>query len=82
MRVNVLFRVTAVRRVTMRSHGSGLKPDEGDEWIRVGGIKLGVDGGFEGGWMRDPYDEPMGGTGTSAVCKLIRLRYKARRVGR
>ena len=39
---------------------SGLRPDEGDEWVRVGGMKLGVDGGFEGGWMREPYAEPWG----------------------
>jgi hypothetical protein len=41
-----------------------LKPDEGDEWLRVGGMKLGVDGGFEGGWMREPYAEPWGERGT------------------
>lgn len=39
-------------------------PDEGDEWLRIGGIKLGVDGGFEGGWMREPYAEPFGEKGT------------------
>ena len=39
-------------------------PDEGDEWVRVGGMKLGVDGGFEGGWMRQPYAEPWGEGGT------------------
>jgi predicted amidohydrolase YtcJ len=40
------------------------KPDEGDEWLRVGGVKLSVDGGFEGGWMREPYEEPYGEGGT------------------
>jgi predicted amidohydrolase YtcJ len=39
----------------------GVKQDEGDEWLRVGGVKMGVDGGFEGGWMTalyaKPYDE-------------------------
>lgn len=40
---------------------SGIEPDEGDEWLRVGGVKLAVDGGFEGGLMRDPYAEPWGG---------------------
>lgn len=39
-------------------------PDQGDEWLQVGGVKLGVDGGFEGGWMRDPYEEPWGEDGT------------------
>ena len=41
-----------------------MDPDEGDEWLRIGGIKLGVDGGFEGGWMRDPYAEPFDQNGT------------------
>jgi predicted amidohydrolase YtcJ len=34
---------------------SPLKQDEGDEWVRIGGIKLGVDGGFEGGHMSQPF---------------------------
>ncbi len=38
----------------------GLSPDDGDALLRVGGIKLGVDGGFEGGFMREPYEEPYG----------------------
>ena len=41
-----------------------LEPDEGDIWLRVGGVKLGVDGGFEGGWMREPYAEPWGQKGS------------------
>lgn len=32
--------------------------------VRLGGVKLGVDGGFEGGLMRDPYEEPWGEGGT------------------
>ena len=47
-----------------RDRGGNIKPDEGDEWVRVGGMKLGVDGGFEGGWMRQPYAEPWGEGGT------------------
>ena len=31
---------------------------EGDDWLRIGGIKLAVDGGFEGGLMRQPYEKP------------------------
>lgn len=38
----------------------GIGPDDGDALLRVGGIKLGVDGGFEGGFMRQPYEEPYG----------------------
>lgn len=32
--------------------------------VRLDGVKLGVDGGFEGGLMRDPYVEPWGEAGT------------------
>lgn len=40
--------------------GAGVDMGEGDEWLRVGGVKLAVDGGFEGGLMREPYEEPWG----------------------
>lgn len=62
IRVNQLMRVGADSAETMRAAIAALnvKPDEGDEWLRVGGMKLGVDGGFEGGWMRAPYVEPWG----------------------
>ena len=36
----------------------GVAPDDGDALLRLGGIKLGVDGGFEGGFMREPYQPP------------------------
>jgi predicted amidohydrolase YtcJ len=62
IRVNQLMRVGADSAEKMRAAVAALnvKPDEGDEWLRVGGMKLGVDGGFEGGWMRQPYAEPWG----------------------
>ena len=41
-----------------------VNPDDGDEWLRPAGIKLAVDGGFEGGLMREPYEEPYGKGGT------------------
>jgi predicted amidohydrolase YtcJ len=68
MRVSQLMRVGADRGDTMRAAiaALNLKPDEGDEWVRVGGMKLAVDGGFEGGWMRQPYAEPWGEHGTFA----------------
>jgi predicted amidohydrolase YtcJ len=66
MRVNQLMRFGADSAQTMRAAitASNVTPDEGDEWVRVGGMKLGVDGGFEGGWMRQPYLEPWGEGGT------------------
>jgi predicted amidohydrolase YtcJ len=66
IRVNQLMRVGADSAPKMRDAVAALHvaPEEGDEWLRVGGMKLGVDGGFEGGWMREPYAEPWGEGGT------------------
>jgi predicted amidohydrolase YtcJ len=66
IRVSQLMRVGADDAAKMRAAVAALnvRPDEGDEWVRVGGMKLGVDGGFEGGWMRQPYAEPWGEHGT------------------
>jgi predicted amidohydrolase YtcJ len=66
IRVNQLLRLPADSGAAMRSAigSANVKPDDGDEWLRIGGMKLGVDGGFEGGWMRDPYAEPWGEGGT------------------
>jgi len=50
-----------VREILSRSP---LKQDEGDEWVRIGGVKLGVDGGFEGGFMTEPFVGAMGRNGT------------------
>lgn len=44
----------------------GVKQDEGDDFVRIGGIKLIVDGGFEGGHLSRPYQEPYGQGGTYA----------------
>ena len=65
MRVSQLLRFGADNADAMRAAiaASNVTPDEGDEWVRIGGMKLGVDGGFEGGWMREPYAEPWGDHG-------------------
>jgi predicted amidohydrolase YtcJ len=60
LRANVLLRVSDEEEAAKL----GIAPDAGDEWVRVAGIKLGVDGGFEGGLMREPYEEPWGRSGT------------------
>ena len=63
VRVNFLFRLAdagSPERVREQVASWNAAPDEGDEWLRVGGMKLGVDGGFEGGLMREPYVEPWG----------------------
>jgi predicted amidohydrolase YtcJ len=65
MRVNALLRPGGnVSAMLTAVDGSGLTPATGDSGLRVGGVKLAVDGGFEGGWMREPYDEPYGEHGT------------------
>jgi predicted amidohydrolase YtcJ len=59
IRVNALLRpANGPSAVEPLIGPSGIKPDEGDEWLRAGGVKLAVDGGFEGGLMRDPYEKP------------------------
>jgi predicted amidohydrolase YtcJ len=42
----------------------GVSTREGDAWVRVDGIKIMVDGGFEGGHLFEPYAEPYGKNGT------------------
>ena len=46
-------------------------PDGGDDWLRVGGVKLLIDGGFEGGLMREPYLEPFGEGGTYRGIQVV-----------
>jgi len=63
MRVNYLMRIfdySSVDKVKALIASWSIKPDEGDEWLRIGGMKTLVDGGFEGGNMREPYAEPYG----------------------
>ena len=65
LRINALLRpaITA-KGVDPALAASGIRQNEGDEWLRVGGIKLAVDGGFEGGLMRDLYETPWDEHGT------------------
>ena len=44
--------------------GWGIQPNEGDHELRIVGVKLLVDGGFEGALLREPYSEPWGKGGT------------------
>ena len=66
VRVEYLFRAPRSGDLdTLRQAMGSWPPDgSGDEWLDVGGVKLGVDGGFEGGLMREPYREPWGEGGT------------------
>ena len=90
MRVTQLLRIGGNAGGDRAGHqGAGLAPDDGDAMLRLGGIKLGVDGGFEGGFMREPYEEPYGEGGkfrglktmpqerfTEAVRTLNRLNWR------
>ena len=67
MRFNMYLPGSGVRDIErMRAivAQSPLKQDEGDEWVRVGGVKLGLDGGFEGGLMTKPFLGEIGRNGT------------------
>ena len=66
MRVTFLMRMRArtAEEVDAALDEWDLEPQAGNEWLRLGGVKLGVDGGFEGGLMREPYEEPWGQGGT------------------
>ena len=65
MRVNALLRPGgSAAAVAKALDESGLHQGDGDAWLRVGGVKLAVDGGFEGGLMREPYEEPWGEHGS------------------
>src|SRR5215471_15712930 len=67
LRYNIYLPGSGVRdpaRIREIIEKSPLKQDEGDEWVRIGGIKLLVDGGFEGGHMSEPFDGEYGKGGT------------------
>lgn len=68
VRYNVFLRTNAdasdAEAYVKALEAPGLKQGQGDEWLRIGGIKMGVDGGFEGGHMKDAYAEPYGRDGT------------------
>ena len=65
MRVNALLRpAIGAAGIDAALAQSGIKQNEGDDMLRIGGIKLAVDGGFEGGLMRDVYEKPWDANGT------------------
>ncbi|MGI9024027.1 MAG: amidohydrolase, partial [Burkholderiaceae bacterium] len=74
LRVNYLMRIydySSPQRVRETIEKWGVKPDEGDGWLRIGGMKTLVDGGFEGGHMREPYAEPYGRNGTYKGIEVV-----------
>jgi predicted amidohydrolase YtcJ len=72
MRVNALLRPGGTPAAVLAAlDGSGLRQGEGDAGLRVGGVKLAVDGGFEGGLMRAPYAAPWDEGGTFKGLQLM-----------
>jgi predicted amidohydrolase YtcJ len=74
IRVNYLMRIfdfSSVDKVKATIASWNVKPDEGDEWLRIGGMKTLIDGGFEGGHMRTPYAEPYGRGGTFKGIQVV-----------
>ena len=65
IRINALLRpAIGAGGVDPSLAASGIKQNEGDELLRIGGIKMAVDGGFEGGLMRELYEKPWDENGT------------------
>src|SRR5262245_1348003 len=74
IRVNYLMRIfdySSVSKMRETIASWNVKPDEGDEWLRIGGMKTLVDGGFEGGHMRTAYEEPYGKGGTFKGIQVV-----------
>ena len=59
-----------VRALLTPAAASQVERSKGDEWLRIEGVKLSIDGGFEGGLMREPYEEPHGEGGTYRGLRL------------
>ena len=64
--------VSTVEEVQKIMINANLKQGEGDEWMRIWGVKMTVDGGFEGGFMSKPYSEPYGKGGSFFGLPLIK----------
>jgi predicted amidohydrolase YtcJ len=76
IRVNYLMRIfdySSVPKMRETIASWNVKPDEGDEWLRIGGMKTLVDGGFEGGNMRTAYEEPYGRGGKFKGIQVVPL---------
>ncbi|CAN7661069.1 N-substituted formamide deformylase [compost metagenome] len=64
-------RVSSAQEVRNIMASAGLAPESGDEWTRIWGVKTYVDGGFEGGFMTEPFAEPYGHGGTYFGLPLV-----------
>src|SRR2546422_3840777 len=63
LRVNYLMRIfdySSVEKMRETIASWNVKPDEGDEWLRIGGVRTPGAGGVQGGPLRTAREEPFG----------------------
>ena len=63
VRYSILIRPRNLADFKSSVFDAGIKQDEGDDWVRMWGIKIAVDGGFEGGLMTKAYEGALGDGG-------------------
>lgn len=69
--LNAMAPVNSAAQIKSIIASAQLPPGSGDEWVRIWGAKTSVDGGFEGGYMSQPYSEPYGKGGTFFGLPLV-----------
>jgi predicted amidohydrolase YtcJ len=60
VRYSILIRPRNLADFKSSVFDAGIKQNEGDDWVRMWGIKIAVDGGFEGGLMTKAYEGTLG----------------------
>ena len=63
VRYSLLIRPRNLADFKISVSDAGIRQGEGDDWVRMWGIKIAVDGGFEGGLMTKAYEGPLGDGG-------------------
>ncbi|SPC20461.1 amidohydrolase [Cupriavidus taiwanensis] len=69
--LNAMAPVNSAAQIKSIIASAQLPAGAGDEWVRIWGAKTSVDGGFEGGYMSQPYSEPYGKGGTFFGLPLV-----------
>ena len=63
VRYSILIRPRNLADFRSSVFDAGIRQGEGDDWVRMWGIKIAVDGGFEGALMTKAYEGPLGDGG-------------------
>lgn len=69
--LNSMAPVSTAEQVQAIIAAARLPQGQGDDWLRLWGAKTSVDGGFEGGFMSQPYNEPYGKGGSFYGLPLV-----------